>query len=201
MSKVFGIGWAKTGTTTLGECFKILGYDHQGQDLKLVKCIKEGDLSRIIALAEKKDTFEDWPWIVLYKELDAAFPGSRFILTRRKPERWILSYKNMLDRQGGASDELNQMRCTLYGLPFPRVSEGPLIERYERHNAEVERYFCERSQDLLVVDWEEGSGWEELCHFLGKDIPSRPLPHANKGVYAYGSTLGKTKSSIGNFLG
>ena len=36
MSKVFGIGWAKTGTTTLGTCFKLLGYHHQGQRLDLV---------------------------------------------------------------------------------------------------------------------------------------------------------------------
>ena len=26
MTKVFGVGWAKTGTTTLGKCFGILGY-------------------------------------------------------------------------------------------------------------------------------------------------------------------------------
>ena len=39
MSKVFGVGWAKTGTTTLGECFKILGFDHQSQNLELVKDI------------------------------------------------------------------------------------------------------------------------------------------------------------------
>ena len=81
MAKVFGIGWAKTGTTTLGDCFKILGFDHQSQDLGLVKDIGQGDLSQIMALAEQKETFEDWPWIILYKELDEAFPGSRFVLT------------------------------------------------------------------------------------------------------------------------
>ena len=26
--KVFGVGLQKTGTTTLGECFKMLGYKH-----------------------------------------------------------------------------------------------------------------------------------------------------------------------------
>ena len=35
MSKVFGIGWAKTGTTTLGRCLEILGYNHQTQKLWL----------------------------------------------------------------------------------------------------------------------------------------------------------------------
>jgi hypothetical protein len=54
MTKIFGIGWAKTGTTTLGNCFKILGFDHQSQDLGLVKDVQKGALSRIMTLAEKR---------------------------------------------------------------------------------------------------------------------------------------------------
>jgi hypothetical protein len=44
--KVFGIDWAKTGTTTLGRCFEILGYNHQGQNLSLVPQIMRGDFSK-----------------------------------------------------------------------------------------------------------------------------------------------------------
>ena len=179
--KIFGIGWAKTGTTTLGECFKILGFSHQSQDLSLVSDIGKGDLARALVLAKSHDTFEDWPWIIIYKQLDAAFPGSRFILTKRKSANWIRSYKSMLANLGHASNEISEIRRTLYGLPFPMVSESQLIDRYEAHNADVENYFSNRSCDLLIVDWEEGSGWKELCHFLGKDFPNRPFPHANKG--------------------
>jgi hypothetical protein len=92
MNKIFGIGWAKTGTTTLGKCFEILNLDHQSQNLGLVKDIGKGDLSRIMMLAEKKEAFEDWPWIILYKELDRAFPDSRFVLTKRNPEKWIREF-------------------------------------------------------------------------------------------------------------
>ena len=138
---------------------------------------------QIMALAEKKETFDDWPWIILYKELDKAFPDSRFVLTKRKSEKWIRSYKNILANQGDASEELNEIRRILYGLPFPEVSESQLVERYEKYNAEVECYFRDRSKDLLIVDWEEGNGWKELCDFLGKDIPNEPFPHANKGKY------------------
>lgn len=193
MNKIFGIGWAKTGTTTLGKCFKILGFDHQSQNLRLVKDIEKGDLSRIMALAENRDTFEDWPWIILYKELDQAFPGSKFVLTKRKPEKWIRSYKNMLAKQGDAPEELNEIRRVLYGLPFPNVSESQLIERYETHNSDVECYFLSRPGDLLVVDWEEGNGWNEVCEFLEKDIPSVPFPHVNKGAYS-------SKSVFSNML-
>lgn len=183
MNKIFGIGWAKTGTTTLGKCFEILGFNHQTQKLSLVNDIAEGDLSRILALAKEKDTFEDWPWIILYKELDEAFPDSRFVLTKRDSGKWIKSYYNMLRSQGEASEEMNQKRRTLYGLPFPNVSEEQLIERYEKHNEEVLSYFRDRPDALLVVDWGEGHGWKELCEFLGKDIPNQPFPHANRGNY------------------
>lgn len=71
--KVFGIGWAKTGTTTLGVCLKRLGFRHQGQDLSLVHDLQRGDLSRILDIATRHQVFEDWPWLLLFRELD-AFP-------------------------------------------------------------------------------------------------------------------------------
>lgn len=183
MNKVFGIGWAKTGTTTLGKCLKILGYNHQSQDLKLVDDIAKKDLSRIFAVAQFKDSFEDWPWLILYRELDLRFPGSRFILTRRNSNDWISSYKNMLLKQGEASGELNTIRRTLYGLPFPEVTSEQLIERYERHNQDVLNYFKSRPGDLIILDWTTGDAWPELCRFLNKPVPKLPFPHMNKGKY------------------
>lgn len=183
MSKVFGIGWAKTGTTTLGECFKILGLNHQSQRLDLVLDLAQNDLSRVLDLAKEKDSFEDWPWIILYQELDEAFPGSRFILTQRNSKNWLLSYQNMIQKKREASEKLNAIRRTLYGLPFPDVSEGDLIERYNQHNEEIMLYFQDRPNDLLVVDWEKGDGWGILCQFLEKEIPDAPFPHKNKGGY------------------
>ncbi len=198
MSKVFGIGWAKTGTTTLGECFRILGFNHQSQRLDLVNDIGQGDLTRIIALAKEKDTFEDWPWIILYQELDKAFPDSRFVLTQRDPENWVRSYQNMLRNQGMASKELNEIRSILYGLPFPNVTEEQLIERYVKHNKEIVDYFRDRPKSLLVVNWEKGDGWKELCDFLSRDIPTEPFPHANKGTYLQSvkSFLSKVAKSL-----
>ena len=196
MNKVFGIGWAKTGTTTLGRCFEILGYNHQPQRLELVADLKDKNLSRILDLVNKKDTFEDWPWLILYRELDEAFPDSKFVLTRRDPVRWIKSYSNMLRNQGDASEELNEIRRILYGLPFTNVTEQQLVERYERHNSDITTYFRERPNDLLTIDWELGSGWEQLCEFLGREIPKEPFPHANKGKYIKPSILLNIKNAI-----
>jgi hypothetical protein len=102
----------------------------------------------------------------------------------------------MLGNQGDASDELNEIRRILYGLPFPRAAEAQLIERYEKHNSEVESYFRDRPKDLLVVDWEQGSGWKDLCEFLGKKIPNEPFPHSNKGKYTDKSVFTKMLNAV-----
>jgi len=179
--KVFGIGWAKTGTKTLGECFEILGLSHQGPDLSLAHDLRSGDLTRIMSIAGHKQAFEDWPWLILYRELDEAFPESLFVLTTRSPERWLRSYRKMLAAQGVASSEMNEVRSILYGLPFPDVTDRQLLERFKKHNADVRRYFSGRADNLLVADWETGYGWRELCRFLGMDIPRLPFPWANRG--------------------
>ncbi|NGO50776.1 sulfotransferase family protein [Allomesorhizobium camelthorni] len=196
MSKIFGIGWAKTGTTTLGHCFRTLGFNHQSQDLSLVDGIPKDDLSRIMALAQQKETFEDWPWIILYKELDEAFPNSRFVLTVRDTEKWVRSYTNMLANKGTASESTNRIRQILYGLPFPDVTEAQLIERCQRHNQEVQLYFRDRPEDLLIVDWERGDGWKELCDFLGREVPREPFPHANKGKYSSQSMMRRVLTKV-----
>ena len=78
---------------------------------------------------------------------------------------------------------LAAVRTEIYGLPFPDVTDEQLVERYERHNADVMKHFSGRLGDLLVVNWEDGDGWTRLCHFLEMDVPEKPFPHANKGSY------------------
>ena len=183
MHKIFGIGWPKTGTKTLGECFKILGFNHESIRLDLVEDLQNGDLSRIFDIAREKDTFEDWPWIILYREMDRQFPGSKFILTHRDPDRQLHSYQNMLKTLDLPKDEWNAMRRTLYGLPFPDVTTEQMQARYLQHNQDVRQYFQDRPGDLLEINWEAGDGWDVLCDFLGLPTPDVALPHANKGVY------------------
>lgn len=181
-SKVFGIGWAKTGTTTLGSCLEVLGYSHKGQDLDLVYDVKAGNLERIFSAVDRFDSFEDWPWILLYRELDRRHPNSKFILTVRETDRWWRSYANHVTTRGARPD-IGEIRKIIYGYEDALQHTQDYVERYKRHNDEVLRYFAGRPDDLLVVNWENGDGWPKLCRFLGKPIPSQPLPHANIGSY------------------
>lgn len=82
--KVFGVGWAKTGTTTLASCLTSLGFCHCSQRLELFEHLFVDNVNPGLEVAEKFDSFNDWPWILLYALLDSAFPNSAFILTNRK---------------------------------------------------------------------------------------------------------------------
>jgi hypothetical protein len=181
--KVFGVGWAKTGTTTLGRCLTELGFDHQGRAFELLDDLATGDKRRVHDVVARHDSFDDWPWILLFRELDAGWPGSRFVLTIREPDEWLRSYRNMLRAPGANSPRETARRRQIYGLPFPDVTDAQLLERYERHNQEVMSWFVDRPEALLVVDWSKGDGWPELCGFLGRPVPDGPFPWANQGDY------------------
>lgn len=178
--KVFGIGWAKTGTTTLGGALRILGFHHQGQNLSLLPQALSGDLLKAKRIALNADSFDDWPWILLYKEMNELFPDSKFVLTTREPSDWLRSYRRMLAREGPPSPYLLSMRELIYGFDVHSGSDADLVNRYLRHCADVSDYFSAAPDKLLVVNWSLGHGWKELCDFLSLPIPTAPFPWLNK---------------------
>lgn len=188
-NKVLGVGWAKTGTTSLGVCLKRLGRRHTSMRLDLVDDWAVGDHTEILSIARRFDSFEDWPWLLLYKEFDRAFPGTKFILTTRESDSWVRSYLNQIHQPGHFTPEMNRLRELLYGMSFASPDPEKLIARYEAHNAEVREYFRDRPGDLLEVNWAKGDGWKEVCEFLGERVPSGPFPHAHRGIY-HGAAVG-----------
>lgn len=171
--KVFGIGFHKTGTKTLGQALTTLGYRVKGpfgaQDPDIAKVA----LRRALDIARSYDAFNDNPWAILFKELDANFPGSKFILTRRAEDRWLRSQI----RYFGAKS--TPMREWIYGVGAPLGNEDVYLRRYRQHNAAVLSYFSRRPDDLLIMDFERKDGWAQLCGFLRTKRPGMPFPHAN----------------------
>lgn len=108
----------------------------------------------------------------------------RFVLTLRDPNRWLRSYRSMIERLPPATPEVIARRRILYGLPFPDVTDTMLLERRARHDAAVREWFRDRPESLLTADWEAGDGWQLLCGFLGEPVPAKPFPHENKGTPA-----------------
>lgn len=172
--KVFGIGFHKTGTTSLGAALRILGYRVTGPNAVLRSDLDKKALTIARRLARRHDAFRDNPWPVLYREFDVAYPDSKFILTWRRAEDWI---RSVVDEFGTTS---TPMREWVYdGVGVPAGNEEHYLARYRRHNREVRSYFAGRPDDLLELNISEGGGWEQLCPFLGHPIPPVPFPHLN----------------------
>jgi len=176
MSKIFCIGFHRTGTSSLMKALRILGYRVNKVELSVFRNPNIAQEVREIAFAlvDQYDAFSDNPWPIIYRELDQKYPDSKFILTLRSTESWV---RSMVKYFGATT---TPMREWIYGAGNPAGNEAIYAARYERHNHEVLEYFRERPNDLLVMNFAEGDGWEKLCPFLGKEIPAVPFPHTNK---------------------
>jgi hypothetical protein len=169
--KVFCIGFHKTGTTSLGVALAILGYHVTGPDGVNDPEIEKNVHAMTAELSRRFDAFQDNPWPVVYKEMDQAHPGSKFVLSMRSSESWI---RSIVGHFGRAE---TPMRRWIYGAGDPIGNEQTYVRRYEAHNAEVRAYFAQRPNDLLMMDLTAGDGWAKLCAFLGRTAPALPFPH------------------------
>lgn len=180
-SKVFGIGLHKTGTSTLGKCLEILGYHVCPEEIAYatLEDVAAQDHGTCLELAENYDGFQDSPWNCdgVYRVLHAAFPGAKFVLTTRDEDRWFRSYLRWVTLHG--SSEAPAVHSAL-GRALTADTKEESTRAFREHNVNVIEHFG-GSPSLLVVDWEAGDGWEQLCDFLGKPIPDVPFPHLLKG--------------------
>jgi len=175
--RVFCVGFPGTGLGTLGACLKTLGHRHRMGGLKELRAALRGDWPSVFSVTERLDSFADWPWPLLFLELDARYPGSRFILTTRKDSgTWIESLLMHADLTGATAQ-----RKLVYGFE-PRGNEAEATALYEAHNRAVRTHFAQRPDDLLELCWDCGDGWRELCAFLGRPLPDALLPHLNSSV-------------------
>ena len=172
--KIFGIGFHKTGTTSLAAALRMLGYRVTGPNGVRDPDISSKALDMAFELAEQYDAFQDNPWPLLYKEMDKRYPGSKFILTLRRPETWI---KSQVAHFG---ERETSMRKWIYGAGCPKGNEAAYIARFEKHTREVLDYFKDRPNDLLVMELAKGHGWKELCTFLKIDLIDTPFPHCKE---------------------
>jgi len=189
--KVFGIGFHKTGTTTLKVALKKLGYRVTGADGTRDPDIATNLYPMVDELAEQFDGFQDDPWPLVYERMDKRYPGSKFILTVRDEDKWIASNVAQF------GTEETPMRKMIYGVGGPKGNEAIFVERMKRHNDDVKAYFSDRPNNLLILNIEKEGGWPPICGFLDEPIPSTPFPHANQGSMRGPRKPPKKRSLIG----
>jgi hypothetical protein len=143
----------------------------------------------------------DWPGAYFWRELTAAHPEAKVILTVRDPDRWyastlatIFTFSSRLRGGDPPSARVRQLllRSVMPGmrkglrfiddLVWQRTFDGRFREReyalrvFNEHNQAVQETIP--TDKLLVFDVKQG--WEPLCQFLGVSVPvGEPFPHLN----------------------
>ena len=106
--KVFGIGAHKTGTSSLATVFKLCGLvvGDQAEGELAGYSARRGDFRKLVDYVRKADAFQDSPFAdaAVYANLDALFPGSKFILTVRPPEDWFRSFSRYTAKRYGIEE-------------------------------------------------------------------------------------------------
>jgi hypothetical protein len=187
--KIFGIGFHKTGTSSLAKALRILGYrtihgdprksGHAGDEGRtLIERIEAGDLD--LPVLERYQAFTDNPYFSVWRPLAERYPRARFILTVRDEEAWIESCVRYY-----AGRRVRPMRTWRFG-EHADPSSSPAarqawLEAYRAHNAAVRAYFGGDCERLLILDVAQGDGWEKLCPFLGAALPAKAFPRENEG--------------------
>jgi hypothetical protein len=173
------LGLSRTGTKSFGEATEILGFSRLGwtdRSDNLMRAWHEGRLEDLFAVAEAFEILGDIPWPLFYEELADRFPETKFVLTRRASvDLWMASIIAHTDR---SADYWGHEAA--YGSARPAQTPELYRAFYADHLAGVRDFFAS-SERLLEVCWETGSGWAEICGFLGVPIPvDVAFPHSGR---------------------
>lgn len=201
-TKIFCIGFNKTGTTSISSLFSNLGYDVAPQHVfePLLKEVMKGDFKRLIKYVKYKGVvFQDVPFSVpnIYKILDREFPNSKFILTvRDNSDIWYSSIVNFHSKKIGngniptVSDLatfnyiyegwiLDAMRFVFNTSESDIYNAEQLKRVYENHNRDVIKYFS-NDEKLLVVNLKDPNVLKSIQAFLGIEKTELEIPWKKK---------------------
>ena len=138
-SKIFVIGFNKTGTTSINRLLQ----------LENIKSIHT--LTPVLKIINKYDAFTDGNHLN-FKEYYKRFPDSVFILNTRSIYSWILSrYKH--------AKKHNFKHCWCWPISDKKTS-GWINER-ETHYKKILNFFSDKPHQLLIVNIEK-EGWEKV---------------------------------------
>lgn len=191
---IIGVGFGRTGTTSIQRAFQQLGYRAynfeaviENEHFDLWREIGEGKPADWNTIYDGYNATVSWPSCFYYKELMDVYPNAKFILTTRDPERWAESVMRVLPHFGKLKPfrfipRVRAMLRLMETTMLPRFggsnpSKAHLVNTITEHDAAVKAIIP--AKKLLVYTVKEG--WEPLCAFLQCDVPAGRFPYENRG--------------------
>jgi len=192
---VIGAGFGRTGTLSfklaleqlgLGPCYHMLEAFGKADHIATWSAAVAGEPIDWGALLDGYRSTCDWPACTFWRELRAASPGAKVVLTRRDPEAWYTSMSatilETLDRPVDddadplmVDHQLMTRKLILDRTFAGDVSREHALEVLAAHEQNV--IASVSPTELLVYDVAEG--WEPLCAFLDVPVPDEPFPNTN----------------------
>jgi len=191
--RVIGLGVGRTGTYSLKLAINQLGFGpchhmedvlhNQPTQLPLWTAALDGrpDFN---AIYTSHESAVDWPTAGFGRELAAAYPSARFILTVRSPESWADSFSQtiypLLTQRERVRDEMlpwiDMAARVVARTGFPAGLDSPALQQaFVAHGEAVKATIP--AERLLVYQVKDG--WGPLCGFLGVPAPAEPFPRSN----------------------
>lgn len=190
MLKVICAGLPRTGTGSIAEALRILGYNTLSAAPERLPLFPEPGFD--FRVYDDVDAVADLPAAMYWLQLANAYPHAKLILTTRDEDPWYESMKRMVDAIH-ASGDMRRIAYAdqLHSLVFGSPESHPYW--YKRRFAEHEESIylhgrCGRaglkSCFVSLCDYARGRShqrdWYQLCAFLDKPIPDVPFPWVNK---------------------
>jgi hypothetical protein len=203
--KVVGAGFGRTGTLSLklaleelglGPCYRMVETIARPEHDAMWLALAKGETMDWRPILEGYASTVDWPGVMIWKELAAAYPVAKIALRVRDPESWCRSaaatiFASMQEARNaeilrargvaGSVDPIRRRHIAMIDAVVVEQSfDGSLDEAnalrvFNAHNDEVRRLVP--PERLLV--YKVGKGWEPLCAFLGLPVPATRLPKVN----------------------
>lgn len=199
--RVLGLGFPRTGTTSLRRALEILGVgschhmmvlNHEPHRVALWEAVADGVPGSVERALAGFDAAVDNPACSLWPALRRAFPQANVVLTVRDPHAWYASYMEAIHHNTFAPaaphpPEVERMarllrrvwlEGVLGGVPDDAPDhEARCVDAFVRHVEAV----TSQVPDALVYEVEQG--WEPLCELLGRPVPDLPFPHRNARTF------------------
>lgn len=197
--RVIGAGMGRTGTSSLKHALEQLGFAPCHHMAEVIKHPEEVPTWQAAARGEQVDWVRfmsrwgasvDFPSALYYRELMAAFPDAKVILSVRDPDSWYESMRQTI------VPSLTSFPVRIVTPLLPYVS-GPirvmggthlrreLLDRFEDRE-HVKKVFVEWNEEVKrtvpkerLLVFEPRDGWKPLCDFLGVPAPDEPFPRLN----------------------
>lgn len=196
--KAICAGWSRTGTYSLrlalnelgcGPCYHMQDVFLHPEHHALWRAAAAGKLESWDALFQGYGSVADTPPCLFWRELVAAYPGAKVVLTLREPSEWYESMRATVYEAIRAPERIPGLHPSdraAFELARELVLEGFFKGRFEdrdhalalfeEHNRAVQQ---EVPAERLLV-YQVAQGWQPLCHFLGVPAPSSEFPNTNK---------------------